>query len=119
MRIFTFAVLVWSSTLVMAADKIPHPPRPGLFEKRSTSGFIVDGKKFKSIQEWRNSSEYRIMVDMRNIDSGLEGVDAISDKMMASHDNKVLKQFNANRTLFQLNHLTKEYRDGAKRTMGW
>lgn len=83
------------------------------------SGFVYEGVQFSSIEEWRHSRQYSNMLFMREFNEKMDALDAQTAEISNAIDMKLLKRFNKNRTTFGINHLTKEYEDGARATMGW
>ncbi len=110
MKYLIFACALWFSTAALAQGPVIKNPR---------SGFVHEGVWFRSIEEWRGSRQHTNMVMMHEIDEKLEAVDRITDQIASAPDARLLKRYNKNRTTFDINHLTKDYENGAKATMGW
>lgn len=108
MRYLIFALALWFSTTAMAGPKTLRPV-----------GFVVDGVHFSSIEEWRNSQQYFNMVLLRDVGEKLDDFNTAIDVQASVPDLRLIKRYNKDRTVFGLNHLTKEYEKGAKTTMGW
>lgn len=114
-------VLFFAASVDAAPKTSPRPPRPGIFEKKASSGFVVDGVKFHSMQEWRDSKQYGNMLMLREVDKALEDFnDIYSYRNMSRNDGfSILKRYNKDRTTYGLYSARQQYITTTKSEMGW
>lgn len=79
-------------------------PRITRSMKNTGSGFVVDGQKFKSIKDWKDSKEYNNMKIMQGMDEYLSPIEDKTNTLNDQYNMRIIKRFNKDRTTANMNY---------------
>lgn len=104
MKIATLICLILFFSSNLYAVFTPPSPGPGFWVHKPNYGFVFDGKRFTSINQWKQSQEYKNMVMFRDLDESLEVLEEKHSyyNMSEKDQLQILKRYNLNRTMYGL-----------------